>query len=201
MGLSQFEDFDISPALIFGSFFPPITISCCLHELDLFWQYEPLYLMPMKAIWTWARENGMRDCDTESVFLSVFCVVLFGQNIKNTAQQQDNLFCLHRISHKHTVHSICALKTHQHINAANHSSIFYARMHKTLTTLYKLQLMCERGKSRGSKPRIQKKREGMSRSRGRWRQGERIKWVRHKKTWLEKIEVQRSDIALSALIF
>lgn len=159
MGLSQFEDFDIIPALIFGSFFPPITISCCLHELDLFWQYEPLYLMPMKAIWTWARENGMRDCDTESVFLSVFCVVLFGQNIKNTAEQQDSLFCLHRISHKHTVHSICTLKTHQHINAANHSSIFYARMHKTLTTLYKLQLMCVREEKAGAASREYKRRE------------------------------------------
>lgn len=62
--------------------------------------------------------------------------------------------------------------------------------------------MCERGKSRGSKPRIQKKREGMSGSRGRWRRlGNKIKWVRHKKTWLEKIEVQRSDISLSALFF
>lgn len=86
-----------------------ITISCCLHELDLFRRYEPLYLMPMKAIWTRVRENMMKERDTESVFLSVFCVVLFGQNIKNTAEQQDSLFCLRHISHKHaytaSVHS------------------------------------------------------------------------------------------------
>lgn len=71
-----------------------ITISCCLHELDLFRQYEPLYLMPIKAIWTWVRENMMRERDTESVFLSVFRVVLFGQNIKSTAEQQACSVCI-----------------------------------------------------------------------------------------------------------
>lgn len=53
-------------------FFSPITISCCLHELDLFRQCEPLYLMPMKAIWTRVRERGMRERNIESVFVRRF---------------------------------------------------------------------------------------------------------------------------------
>lgn len=77
-----------------------VTISCCLHELDLFRQYEPLYLMPMKTIWTWVREKGMRAEQRKCVLKRV-CAVIFGQNIKNTAKQQDSLFCLHHISLKH----------------------------------------------------------------------------------------------------
>lgn len=84
-----------------------------------------------------------RKCVLECV-----CVVIFGQNIKNTAEQQDSLFCLHHISHKHaytvSIHSqtLSTHISHNHTNAANHSSIFYARMHKTLASFCKLQLMC-----------------------------------------------------------
>lgn len=40
-------------------------------------------------------------------------------------------------------------QSHNHTNEANHSSIFYARMRKTLATLCKLQLMCVREEKAG----------------------------------------------------
>lgn len=94
-----------------AGFYPPLTISCCLHELDLFRQYEPLYLIPVKAVWTWARGDA-RECDTESVFLSAFCVMLFGQNIKT---QQNNKTASSACIISHTGrHRLHLLTTPQH---------------------------------------------------------------------------------------
>lgn len=52
------------------------------------------------------------------------------------------------ISHTNSLytHNLSSRTKHNHTNAANHSSIFYARMHKTLASLCKLQLMWEGGK-------------------------------------------------------
>lgn len=54
------------------------------------------------------REKGW-ECDTEKCIFECVCVVIFGQNIKTRAEQQDSLFCLHHISHKHAyAASVCA---------------------------------------------------------------------------------------------
>lgn len=64
------------------------------------------------------------------------------------AQQSNKLVLFASHLTQACVHGICTLTTpqhtHNHTNAANHSSIFYARMRKTSATLCKLQLMCVR---------------------------------------------------------
>lgn len=104
MGLSQLEDFWHQPSS---------------DIWQLFSSYNNLMLFAwvgfVSAIWTFIfdaneshlnmseRERDERAWQREKVcVLQCVCVVIFGQNIKNTAKQQDSWFCLHRISHKHT---------------------------------------------------------------------------------------------------
>lgn len=113
----------------------------------------------VSAIWTVvsdANESHLnmseRKRDERAQHRKCVCVVIFGQNIKKRAIRQPVLFASY-LTRTHIQHLYApnpwAHTQYNHTNAANHSSIFYARMHKTLASLYKLQLMCVREKKRG----------------------------------------------------
>lgn len=119
----------------------------CLYELDLFLKCEPLCLMPMEYhlnMGERAHSEGFwkRKCVLE-YFLGWFL-----DRTSKTAEQEDSLFCLHHISQKHaqtlSIHS-WTFSTHKvQSHKQNHSSIFYARMNKSLASFCKLLRMCDR---------------------------------------------------------
>lgn len=158
MGLSQFEDFWHQPSSI-------------ARYLAALFFYNNLMLFAwagfVSAIWTFVfdaneshlnmseRERDERARQRESVFLERVCVVIFwtGHQKHSRATRQLVLFASYLTQTR--IHSVYTLTTPQHTqrknhtNTANHSSIFYARMHHTSAPLCKLQLMCTREKKRG----------------------------------------------------
>lgn len=198
VGLSQFEDFWHQPSINICQLFFFLNNNLMLFAWAGF----------VSAVWTFvfdANESHLnmseRETDKRAQHRNCVCVVIFGQKIKNTAEQQDSLFCLHHISHKHaytvSIHSQ-TLNTHNnHTNAANHSSIFYAKMHKTSATLCKLQLMCLRGR----KQREQAENIKVER-RSEWEQSQmkktgrkkQLRKMQEKMCRKKKRDVRRSDI-------
>lgn len=102
------------------------------------------------SIWTRVRENDERVWHAKCVFECVG-VVIFGQNIKNEAEQLDSSIQFASYLTQACMHSIHLLKVpqHNHKNAANHSSIFHAKLHTILASLCKMQLKCAREEKAG----------------------------------------------------
>lgn len=145
--------FDISPAVIFGSYKQSHVVCMswiCFGKMNLcIWCQGKPFEHERERMW-WGRVT-QKVCVCVCVVVDgvFFFAELFGQNIK-TAEQRDSSFCLHHISHEHArTHTHGPRSTQNHTNAANHSSIFYARMRKTLATLCKSQLMCAREEKGG----------------------------------------------------
>lgn len=143
----------------------------------------------VSAVWTFsffANENHLNTSERESserswkrkCVLECVCVVIFFLDGTSKPRQSNKTACsVCIISHTNSLytHNLSSCTKHNHTNAANHSSIFYARMHKTLASLCKLQLMWEGGKSRGSTLRMQKWKGGVSGSRYKQKTGREIK--------------------------
>lgn len=217
MGLSQLEDFWHPPSSDIWQLFPlPITISCCLHELDLFRQCEPLYSMPIKAIWTRVREKRDERVRHRKVYFWVCLCGDFWTEHQNPsgATRQPVLFASYLAQTR--IRSVCmrsqpsqrAPNTITRMQQIMHPS-FMLRCTKLLHPFCQSQLMCVRvregkkskgEKKRASELRIQKWRGGVDGSRGRWmRQAERGEGDRGagEDGQEEKRGTGRSDIALS----
>lgn len=153
IGLSQREDFWYRPS----------------SDICPFFSYNNLMLFAwagfISAVWTFsffANENHLNTSERESserswkrkCVLECVCVVIFfGRNIKNhgRAIRQLVLFASYLTQTVYTLTTSHRAQNTITQNAANHSSIFYARMHKTLASLCKLQLMWEGEKAEGAR--------------------------------------------------
>lgn len=129
-----------------------------------FFSYNNLMLFAwagfVSAVWTFsffANENHLNTSERESserswkrkCVLECVCVVIFFLDGTSKPRQSNKTACsVCIISHTNSLytHNLSSRTKHNYTNAANHSSIFYARMHKTLASLCKLQLMWEGGK-------------------------------------------------------
>lgn len=138
----------------------------------------------------WERKGW--ESTTEKVCFSSVFMWWFLDRTSKTQQNNKTACSVCIISHTNThtqrlyAHNPSAHTWENYTNTANHSSIFYARMHHTSAPLCKLQLMCREKRSELRRAENTKV-EGVSGSRGRWgRQEERGKWERYKKRWTER---------------
>lgn len=152
IGLSQREDFWYRPS----------------SDICPFFSYNNLMLFAwagfVSAVWTFsffANENHLNTSERESserswkrkCVLECVCVVIFLDGTSKPQQSNKTACSVCIISHTNSLytHNLSSRTKHNHTNAANHSSIFYARMHKTLASLCKLRLMWEGEKAEGAR--------------------------------------------------
>lgn len=135
-GIKSVWGFLTSPAIlpIIWHLFFSIIILCCLRELDLFRPYKPLYLMPMKAIWTLLTERGWGRV-RGSVFLFIYLLL---DRTSKTRQSIETVCSVCIIAHAN-MHKQASIRSQplsrNPTNTPNHSSIFYARMQHSRTPL------------------------------------------------------------------
>lgn len=148
IGLSQREDFWHRPSSNICLFFflQQSHVVCmswsCFRSMNLFifCQWKPFEHEWERKQWAIMKE---KVC-----FRVCLCGGFFLDGTSKPQQSNKTACSVCIISHTNSLytHNLSSHTKHNHTNAANHSSIFYARMHKTLASLCKLQLMWEGGK-------------------------------------------------------